>query len=140
MSMPDISRLIELVKTIKQAGIPILLIEHHQDVVAKLCDRVAVMDGGRMIALGTPLEVRSNPMVIEAYLGADDDKDIAGLPASDIARLGLCLCPEGRHVFAPLTVEDNALSAVERSSHTAEAECSVLQVLLYPSTPRWLIR
>ncbi|TLU86131.1 MAG: ABC transporter ATP-binding protein [Chlorobium sp.] len=36
-------------------------------------------------------------------------KEISGLPASRIARKGLCLCPEGRHVFAPLSVEENLL-------------------------------
>ncbi|MFZ4524062.1 MAG: ABC transporter ATP-binding protein [Chlorobium sp.] len=36
-------------------------------------------------------------------------EEITGLPASEIARRGLCLCPEGRHVFAPLTVEENLL-------------------------------
>ena len=73
MSKPDIARLVDLVVSIKRAGVPILLIEHHQDVVAELCDRVAVMDGGRLIALGTSDQVRHNPKVIEAYLGADDD-------------------------------------------------------------------
>jgi ABC-type branched-subunit amino acid transport system ATPase component/ABC-type branched-subunit amino acid transport system permease subunit len=73
MSKPDITRLIRLIDSIKQtASIGILLIEHHQDVITELCNRVAVMNGGSLIALGTPEEIRKNPRVIEAYLGAED--------------------------------------------------------------------
>lgn len=47
----------------------ILLVEHHMSLVMGVSDQVAVLDFGRRIALGTPDEVRSNPAVIEAYLG-----------------------------------------------------------------------
>jgi len=72
MSKPDIIRLVDLVISIKRAGITILLIEHHQDVIAELCDLVTVMDGGQLIAQGTPEQVRRNKKVIEAYLGSDE--------------------------------------------------------------------
>jgi ABC-type branched-subunit amino acid transport system ATPase component/branched-subunit amino acid ABC-type transport system permease component len=53
-------------------GLGILLIEHNMDMVMSLCDRVAVMDFGRKIADGPPLEVRKNPEVVKAYLGVEN--------------------------------------------------------------------
>jgi branched-chain amino acid transport system ATP-binding protein len=46
-----------------------LLIEHDMELVMGVSDHVVVLDGGRLIARGTPDEVRENPLVLEAYLG-----------------------------------------------------------------------
>jgi branched-chain amino acid transport system ATP-binding protein len=60
----------ELIDRIRNDGRTILLIEHDVKLVMGLCDRVTVLDYGKQIAEGTPLEVQRNEQVIEAYLGA----------------------------------------------------------------------
>ncbi|HTH95463.1 MAG TPA: branched-chain amino acid ABC transporter ATP-binding protein/permease [Rhodocyclaceae bacterium] len=70
LAHPDAHHLVEIVKRVHGRGISIVLIEHHMDVVSALCSTVTVLDGGQVIAEGTPDEVKRHPKVVAAYLGA----------------------------------------------------------------------
>ena len=59
---------------IAQRGYTIFMIEHDMRFVMGLCERIAVLNFGRIIAEGTPVEIKNNPDVIEAYLGREDDE------------------------------------------------------------------
>jgi len=66
----EIAQLAAVVGTVRNAGIGVLLVEHHTDFVFKICDRVTTLNLGATIKHGTPDEVRNDPEVIAVYLGA----------------------------------------------------------------------
>ena len=64
-------RLAQLLETLRAEGLSMLLVEHDVAFVARLASRITVMDRGKVIAGGTPTEVRRDPLVIGAYLGQE---------------------------------------------------------------------
>lgn len=71
MARHDTNATIDLLKKIKERGMTKVIIEHDMHVVFSLADRISVLAGGRIIAQGSPEEIKNNPKVKEAYLGEE---------------------------------------------------------------------
>jgi ABC-type branched-subunit amino acid transport system ATPase component len=63
-------RLGELVLRLRDLGMGVVIIDHNMPFLLPLCDRMVVLDAGQLIASGAPQEIRTNPKVIEVYLGS----------------------------------------------------------------------
>lgn len=71
MNPQETSDMIDSIRKLRAQGLTLVVIEHDMRVIMNTCDRIVVLSYGMKLAEGTPDEVRSNPSVIEAYLGKE---------------------------------------------------------------------
>ena len=74
MNLEESARVMSLVKTIRDRGTTVLLVEHNMKAVMGTCERIVVLNFGQKLAEGTPAEVSTNSEVIKAYLGAGAER------------------------------------------------------------------
>jgi len=77
MNEKETNDLFDLIKKIQKLNITVLLIEHDMPLVMRICDRIIVLNFGEKIAEGTPSSIQNNKEVIEAYLGVEEEDELA---------------------------------------------------------------
>ncbi|HHT20637.1 MAG TPA: ABC transporter ATP-binding protein [Tissierellia bacterium] len=76
MNPDETFELLEMIKQVKREfGLTVLIIEHHMDLIMNLCDRIMVLNFGRVLAEGSPIEIQNDPAVVQAYLGEGGNHD-----------------------------------------------------------------
>jgi branched-chain amino acid transport system ATP-binding protein len=63
--------MVGLIRALRSDGLTLIVIEHHMNTIMSLCDRIAALSFGRLIAEGRPAEIARHPAVVEAYLGRE---------------------------------------------------------------------
>ena len=74
LSGDDVDELAELIRGLRGEH-SVMLVEHHMDLVMRVCDTIVVLDFGKVIATGKPNEIQDNPAVADAYLGTEAQAD-----------------------------------------------------------------
>ncbi len=72
LNRTETEQLMTTLRDFRDEGLSIVIIEHDMHLIMNVCEQITVLNFGQMIGQGTPKQVRTNPLVIEAYLGKDD--------------------------------------------------------------------
>lgn len=70
----EMQEIMDLIRSLRDDGITLLVVEHHMRAIMTICDRLLVLNFGRLLADGTPQQIANDPVVVEAYLGRSMEK------------------------------------------------------------------